>query len=215
MTKSKCVYVFAIFLLLLLSNSVSFADLLLKITANDYELNIGEEATIQILGKSELAIGLNGLNVWQLDMFVNNGGIVEVKTADGSAATAEINLVAPTPIAVPGSGWQEVNADLSGNVLGLGVSTPGPYDSATGVGDYSLLAEVTIVGIAVGQTTYTLGDADTPPYSLGFYGMLKDATNEDGSFVQGNNVFTVVPEPTSLLIISGLAALALRKRKTE
>jgi len=192
-------------------NAVSFAGLLFQITATKNTLTPGEEATISIWAyiEEELEEG-NGLNVWQLDMAVNTDGVVQV--------SADPVLIAPTPID-PASGWLSLNTDSTGNVYGLGVFTPGPQDSDTGVGGFSLLAQVTIEAIgAVGeQVTYELTDYT---HTTGFWGALRDDTMmpsyvypDNVQFLPGNNVFTVVPEPGSLLIMALMAGLALRSRK--
>lgn len=201
-----CVTVFLLFL-----TSVSSGDLIFKMTASKNTLAVGEEATIGIWAKAEEATGVNGLNVWQLDMVVDIGDKVAVKTAGGTAIT----LVAPSPMNSAGSGWLSVNSPLSGNVLGIGVTTQNtPQDSTTGVGDFSLLANVTIVALEEGTVTYNLADTGT----TGFYGILRDSTYYDINlsnleFQTGNNVFTIIPEPASLLIMAAAAGMVMRSRR--
>jgi hypothetical protein len=111
-------------------------------------------------------------------------------------------------------------------VLGLGATlATTPDDSDTGVGGFTLLVEVTIEGIAPGTVEYNLVDA--LELGGGFYGVLRDYFEEgpagnyydimDGNlqFVSGNNVFTVVPEPGSLLIMAFITGLALRNRRID
>jgi len=214
MMKHKMV-LFCLFISVLLClNSISFANLLFKMTADKYTLTVGQEATIDIWAKAEGATGLNGLDVWQLDMVVDTGNKVAVKTV---GANAIITLIAPAPM-YPLSGWTSVNSLLSGNVLGIRAYTlTTPQNSTTGVGNFSLLAEITIVALNEGTVTYNLISAGT----TGFYGMLADSTYYDvgnaapyaAVFQQGNNVFTVAPEPASIMIMTVMAGLALRSRR--
>jgi len=192
------------------------ANLVFQMTATQNALQVGQEATIGIWAKADEASGLNGLNVWQLDMVTNLDGVVEVKTAPDPV----ISLIAPAPYDATGSGWGSVNSPSSGNVLELGMSTVNNgQDSDTGVGVLSLLAEITIVAIGnVGdEVTYDLIDNGT----LGFYGILKDGTYYDigmGNLSfdssNNNNVFTIVaPEPGSLTILAVMSGLAMRRRR--
>ncbi|MDD5065087.1 MAG: hypothetical protein PHQ35_10085 [Phycisphaerae bacterium] len=201
-------------LVLLFFNAVSSANLLFQITADKNTLAFGEEATISIWAhiEEEVEAG-NGLNVWQLDMVVDTDGVVQVN--------ADPVLIAPTPIAA-GSGWSSLNADKNGNIYALGVFTPGPTDSNTGIGGFSLLAQVTIEAIGnVGeQVTYELTDYT---HTTGFFGVLRDDEGmpsymypDNIQFLPGNNVFTIVaPEPGSLLIMAVITGLAFRSRRID
>lgn len=228
MIKSKLKLVCFAVLALHFFNAVSFANLLFQMTATQNTLTVGEEATIGIWANiEEEPNGLNGLNLWQLDMVADVPDVVKVKT-DGTIPGTEIDFIAPSPQDPDGTGWASVNQDLDtnvfeGNVLGLGATLATmPDDSDTGVGGYTLLVEVTIEGIASGTVEYDLVDA--LEMGGGFYGVLRDYFEEeegnyydimDGNlqFVPGNNVFTVVPEPGSLLIMALMAGLALKSRK--
>ena len=64
------------------------------------------------------------------------------------------------------------------------------------------------MGLSAGEITYTLGDFD----GMGFEGYLSDYTNEPGNFLVENNVITVVPEPCTLVLMSILMGLGLRRR---
>ncbi|MGA1979737.1 MAG: PEP-CTERM sorting domain-containing protein [Sedimentisphaerales bacterium] len=216
-------------LVLLFFNAVSSADLLFQMTATKNTLAVGEEVTIGIWANiEEQTTGLNGLNLWQLDMVADVPSVVKVKT-DGTKSGTEINFIAPSPRDLDGTGWTSINKDLDanvfeGNVLGLGATIASmPDDSDTGVGGFTLLVEVTIEGIAPGTVEYNLVDA--LGVGGGFYGVLRDYFEEgptgnyydimDGNlrFVSGNNVFTVVPEPASVVLFAIASAFALRRRK--
>jgi hypothetical protein len=201
-------------LVLLFFNAVSSADLLFQITATKNTLTPGEEATVSIWARieEELQEGY-GLNVWQLDMVVDTDGVVQVN--------ADPVLIAPTPID-SGSGWSSLNADKTGNIYALGVFTPGPTSSNTGIGGFSLLAQVTIkaIGTVGEQVTYELTDDNHG----GFFGALRNdmitmmpsyVYPDNVQFLPGNNVFTIVPEPASLLIMAFITGLALRSRRID
>lgn len=213
-TNSKLKLVCFVVFVLLSFNAVSSADLLFKITATKNNLTPGEEATISIWAKIEEAVQPGyGLNAWQLDMVTNTSNVVQVN--DGPV------LIAPTPIA-SGSGWLSSNVGSTGNVYGLGIFTPGPTASDTGIGDFSLLAQVTIEAIVTTygqQVTYELTDYT---HTTGFWGALRSDQGmpsyiypDNVQFVPGNNVFTIVPEPASLLLITLGACLALRSRRID
>jgi hypothetical protein len=205
--KLTCFVVFV----LLFFNAVSSADLVFQMTADKYTLTSGEEATISIWAKIEEEVQPGyGLNAWQLDMVADTSGVVQ---ADANL------LIAPTPID-DGSGWLSSNVDSTGNVYGLGVFTSGGSKlSDTGIGGFSLLAQVTIeaIGTAGQQVTYELTDYTG---TTGFWGALRNDTSgpsyvypDNVQFLSGNNVFTIVPEPTSLLLMTLSAGLALRGRR--
>lgn len=211
MINNKASFVFLVILLLLFFNGASSASLVFRMTATDNTLIVGQEATIGIWAYAEEAAGLNGLNVWQFDMVVDTSNVIAVKTDGGTA----IDLIAPSPMDETMPGWSSVNSLLSGNVLELGaVTLDSPQDSDTGVGDFSLLAEITIVAIGQGQATYDLIDNGT----AGFYGILRDGGYYDINianleFRPGSNVFTVIPEPASLVIMAIMTGFALRSRR--
>jgi hypothetical protein len=186
--------------------SVTSADLILKMECSDYQIGIGQEAVISIYGMAEQASGTNGLNSWNLDMVVDVGGVVEASA---------VARVAPSPWDSGMPLYLALNDEDGGNwgdVIGLGVATQAfPQSSTIGVGKFDKLAEITIVGMAAGQVTYTLGDFG----GMGFEGYLSDYTNEPGSFLAGNNVITVVPEPCTLAMMTIMAVTAALGRRRK
>ena len=210
MTK-RMVYTCLGVLILLCFSSVCSADLKFKITADDYTLTVSQTATIDIWANiTDTVAANNGLNVWQLDMIVDIGGIVQV--------SADPSLIAPTPVD-PSSGWLSYNTDKTGNVNGLGVFTPGPTDSVTGIGGFDLLAQVTIEAIGTVGQQVTYGLTNT---GLGgsFIGALRDDSSGPSyvyptniQFLQGNNVFTIVPEPATFILLAAGATMAMRRKK--
>ena len=203
-------------------NSVSFANAVFKMTATRNILEVGETATIGLWANiEEQTTGLNGINLWQLDMVVDVGNVVTV---------VDVSLIAPSPRDTFMPEYVGINTPDSGNLLGVGASVfEAPKDSGVGVGEFSLLANITIQAIGLGEVTYSLG-GDT----LGFNAYLRDfdwgnwqdpsgtsvydstyAAPYRAVFQSGNNVFTVVPEPGSLAIMAVMAGFALRRRRVS
>ncbi len=195
--------------------STSCADLIFTMTADDYTLEVGQEATITIWAEiTDTLDPGNGLNSWQLDMVVDTGGVVEV--------SSDPVFVQPEPDFwdLSFSGWLSYNTDATGNVYGLGAITDGPTDSDVGI-SFLALAEVTIeaIGTVGQQVEYQL--AADPDGGNSFFGGLRDDTisptyniiSGNLEFQSGNNVFTIVPEPGSLMIMSIMAGLAALKRR--
>ena len=210
--KEKRAFIFCIIVsLILLFSSTSFANVVFKITADSSTIPLGQPAILSIWANvEEETTGLNGINVWQLDMVVNTGGIVSATNVD---------LIAPTPMDAGSGGSMTLDTDLTGNVYEMGASTTGVADSNTGVVDFSLVAEVTIEAIGVGTVEYRL--VDRLGGGSGFYAILRDGEYYDAVLdppekaVSENEfyAFTVeVPEPISLLLFGGMA-ITLRRRK--
>ena len=215
--------VFLVLLFLLSFSSLSFANAVFKIDASNYTLGIGDTEVIRLYASiEEQTSGQNGINLWQLDLFVDVGGVVSVTDVEIlQPAVPQLDPLIPS--------YVSINSLLSGNVLGMsGAALDPPKGSGVGVGGFTLLANITIEGLVPGQVTYDMG-GDT----LGFNAYLRDfdwglwedlpGTNVYDStydapyiavFQEGNNVFEVVPEPSSLVIMTIMAGLALRRRKT-
>lgn len=207
---------FLVLLFLLSFNSVSLANLIFKMEADKYTLGIGDTAIIGISAKiEEEPSGTNGINLWQLDMIADYDKVT----------VTDVEVVEPSPLDPLLGEYVYVNRDpadpenvvFDGNILGLGGGLDGAFAPTTvGVGGFTLLANITIQGLSLGTVEYSLTDA----YTTGFYAYLADMTyydidNGDITFQQGNNVFEVVPEPSSLVIMTIMAGLALRRRKTS
>ena len=188
----------------------SYAALYFKMTAEKTALTVGETATIEVFAYSEEAAGLNGLNGWQLSMFVSGGGggggVVEV-------VPGSITLFAPFSF---DSLVYSVNSP-SGAITDLSLNSLTPsVDSDLGVGDYDKIAEFSIQGISAGEVIYAIGDS-----GLGFFGSLRDfpipGNYFDGTFdtAASDTQFTIIPEPATLALLgSGISFLCLRSRKS-
>lgn len=202
----KMKVVLAMSLILWLS-SLSSADLLFKMTADKTDLLPGEQVTITLhaFAESPQATGANGLNGWNLDVLVDTGSAVEV-------VVGSVVFLAPSPSLF--TGYNSINSP-NGEIEYLNLVTMFNQGSNTSVDGYSAIAafDIKAIGLEGQSVTYTLGR------DLGgateFDGYLADGTRLQGVFDIANsqNVFTIVPEPSSLLILSGLTAIGFFRRK--
>ena len=182
----------------LVAGSAEAGMLKFKMTADKTELALGETATVSIWGWADdaLATGVNGLNVWQLDMVPDQSGVVSV---------TGVTILQPNP-RESGLGYFSINSPAEGTVGGLGaVSLNNPQDSTVGVGGYTELARVELeMLVETGAVTYELSNS---------YGILRDGTYFGaGEFdVAGSDVtFTSIPEPASLSMALGAMGLLCR-----
>jgi hypothetical protein len=218
MMKSACYAVLLVFLSLFFSNSAVAGILHFKMTAPKTTLAIGETTTVTVLAwvNDSIAAPANGLDTWQLDLSVNNNGVVGI-TKTGSVA--DITLLAPNPDPA-WSGWKAstVNTPVTGEVRAVAVNqlvVGAP--SYTGVGGFSQIFTFKIEALANGIATYTITDDGE-----GLFGILADGTQYDNSITPGsvifdagssNNTFTVIPEPTTLAIFAFAGLFAALRRK--
>ena len=214
----KSVFVsLSLVLIVLFVNSAFAGELHFKMTAPKTTLNVDEEVTVTVSAyiNDSVALPANGLDTWQLDLSVNNSGIIGI-TKTGS--NANITLLAPNPD-MSYSGWDgaSVNSPITGEVRSVGVvqkviGAP----SYTGVGGYSDIFTFKIKALALGTATYTICNDG----GGGFFAFLADSTYYEGSniiFDAGisNNTFTVIsaPEPASLVLFALAGILASVKKK--
>lgn len=233
MIKSKLRLVCFAVLALHFFNAVSFAGLVFKMTADQGDLGhpitalgVGEKVNVHVWAWVDDAIAEpdNGLDTWQMDLDVDNTGVIQITKTSG---VANIILIAPDPDP-DWSGWDEDSVNNEGDpyfgatgevrevvVTQEVVGAP----SYTGVGGYSEIFSFQIEALEVGTTTYTL--KKNFPDGL-FLGILADGTEFDYDIdpesvyfdaPSSDNVFTVVPEPGSLLIMTLMAGFALKSRK--
>jgi hypothetical protein len=187
-----------------------------RIVSDKTDLLVGGTAIIKVQAWVDSALGTagNGIDTWQMDISVNNiSGVVGITD---TAGIADISLIAPNPDSL-WSGWSSVNGPDTGEILEIAVSQEDfGASSETGIGVYSDLFSFKIEALAEGIVTYT-------PMDNGgglFYAALVDGTEFEGSDSGGvyfdeagsSNVINVTPEPCSLLIMSGLSILGLRRR---
>ncbi|MFH1370151.1 MAG: PEP-CTERM sorting domain-containing protein [Planctomycetota bacterium] len=233
MAKGKLHTYLSVIILLCLC-SISFAgldpSLVFKMTADKTDLLPGEQTTVHVWAWIYDTAGVqlldNGLEAWQTDLSVDNTGVIQI--------VGGINFLAPDP--APGwSQWDagSVNSPITGEIRQVQtIQQVWGAPSYTGVGvdndidnplNYSEIFNFTIEAIssiADSKATYTLMDDGGGL----FYGYLTDGTsfdNDDLSAYGGvyfydtgsANVFTIVPEPASMVLFVTAAAFAMRRRK--
>ncbi len=177
-------------------------------------LSIGGLVTVDVWAWVDSVHGTagNGLDSWQLDLDVDTSGVIGITETGG---VADISLTAPVPFFF--AGWASVNSPVTGEAGGVSV-TQSDATSETGIGGYSEIFSFQIEGLAEGTATYTIMDDGG-----GLLAFLSDDTwfeddisADGGVYFDGaasDNVFHVIPEPCSLMILSGLSLIGLRRRR--
>jgi hypothetical protein len=210
------IWVFFVVLCIFFS-APSSAALVFKITSDQTNLTVGQTTTVHVWGWADdpLAIGTNGLNTWQLSAMVDTTGIVEV-------VSGSVVFVAPSPWSTNSSdtGFASINAPSTGTVDYLRLMTADlPQDSSAGVGGYTEIArfDIEAIGTVGASVTYTLGGANFGGNLRDFIPSFDESYILSGSFNANDSqrIFTIVPEPSSLVILSGLwgASFLTRRKK--
>ena len=136
-------------------NTNASANLVFTMTASQNTLEVSETAVIGLWGEvEEQATGLNGINLWQLDMVVDTDNVIQVTNVEilQPAGDEGLDPFVPEYIYI-----NDENGDFFGDVLGMGgAALNPPSPSSVGVGGPTLLANITIEAIGVGQATYDL-----------------------------------------------------------
>ncbi len=194
--------------LFIIISASSSAALYFKMTADKTVLAVGETAVVSLFAYAEEASGLNGLNNWQMSVNVSGSGTLTV-------VSGSVSVVKPFAADVlVGS----VNSPLGAiRDLSLTAIPPG-IDSSLGVGGYHKIAEFTVEAVGVGQVLYTLGNGGS-----GFGGILRDYNPLNaatwGNMLEGvfnaaesERVFTIIPEPMTLVLLGSMGLIALNTR---
>jgi hypothetical protein len=194
----------------------SNAALVFKITSDQTLLTIGQTTTMHVWGWADdsAATGTNGLVDWELSLIVNNGGVVEI-TKDGNVK-GDITILAPSPFSTITPNWNQasVNATRTGQVSGVNALRNPDDVSSTGIGDYSELFRFNIKAVGEGMVTYGMSNmlGDLVDFETAF-------DSGDGSAVfnaaESSNILTVVPEPTTLVILSGFGIAGFLSRRKK
>ncbi|MCJ7777571.1 MAG: PEP-CTERM sorting domain-containing protein [Sedimentisphaerales bacterium] len=221
-------------LVLLFFNAASSADLVnptlvFKMTADKTALLPGEQTTGHIWAWIYTPTGIeepnNGLDTWQLDLSVDTTSVIEILS---------LNVLAPNPNpAYPPYQLASLNNPITGEVRRVAVSqlvTGAP--SLTGVGvdndidnpaNYSEICNFTIRAIQdplASSASYTIMNDG----GGGWFGILADSKEFDNESITAyggtyfyasgsDHVFTIIPEPATVVLFAAAAAFALRRRK--
>jgi len=220
--------------LLIFSSTVCLADLtspvlVFKMTADDTTLLPGQTTTAHVWAWIYDQAGAeqpdNGLDTWQLDLSVDNTGVINI---------TDINLLAPDPD-FSFSGWDaaSLNNPVTGEVREVAVvqkvigaaslTAVGVDNDIDNPANYSEIFNFTIqadLSPATSTAAYTIMDDG----GTGWFGILADGTEFDtasGTAYGGTyfydagseNVFTIVPEPGTLTMLVVMSAAALIRRR--
>jgi hypothetical protein len=222
---------------LLFFNVVSSADLVdptlvFKMTADKTALLPSEQTTVHIWAWIYTPTGIEqpnkGLDTWQLDLSVDTNSVIEI---------VSLNVLAPNPNpAYPPYNPDSLNTPITGEVRRVAVSQLHTNDpSFTGVGidddidnpaNYSEICNFTIQAIGAPTTSaaYTIMNDG----GGGWFGILvndpynpptfdnDDITAYGGTYFYASgsdHVFTIVPEPATVVLFALASAFALRRRK--
>jgi hypothetical protein len=231
-SKLKLIIYLAI-LVLLFFNAVSSATLVdptlvFKMTADKTALSQDEQTVVHIWAWIYSPTGIeqpdNGLDTWQLDLSVDNTGVIEIESLSVLAPN-------PNPAYFPPYNVASLNNPITGEVRGVAaiqlvVGAP----SLTGVGvdndidnpaNYSEICNFTIqaIGAPSASATYTIMNEGT-----GWFGYLADGTLFDNTDITADgdtyfydsgsdHVFTIIPEPATVVLFAIASVFALRRRK--
>jgi hypothetical protein len=216
--------------------SLSFANLtdptlVFKMTADKTSLMPGETTNVYIWAWIYTPAGIEkpnkGLDTWQLDLSVDNTSVISITS---------LNVLAPNPNqAYPAYQVSSLNNPVTGEVRQVAVSqvtTNAP--SLIGVGadndidnaaNYSEICRFTVQAAQnplASSATYTIKNDG----GSGWFGILANVAgttfdNSDSSAYGGtyfyatgsDHVFTIIPEPASMVLFITAAVFALRRRK--
>jgi len=174
-------------------------------TADNTTLSPGSTALVKVWAFADdpAATGNNGLVLWQMGVDADTPGVLDV---------TDHQFVAPDPLDIFDSAWNYNPAAGDFDIYAL---KDDDTTSTIGVGGFTEIYNFQVTALAAGTVEYTIGD--TPGGS--FTGELVDFTYYDYDLgtavfdaVNSDNVFTVVPEPATLILL-GLGALTLRNKK--
>ena len=184
---------------LLIVCSVSHADLIMSIVADDTALSVGDSTTLHVWGIADEAVVDNGLYDWSVSAVVDATGVVQVTSA---------SALQPIPID-PGSVIISQNVGGFGNVDASAAIQFTATESNAGVA-LTELFNFDVEAVAVGDVQYSLtniiGDLfDGTPYDDGL-GNVQFAG--PGPFIS----VVAVPEPATMILL-GLGSLVACRRK--
>ena len=185
---------------LLIVCSVSHADLIMSIVADDTALAVGESTTLHVWGIADEAVVDNGLYDWSVSAVVDATGVVQVTSA---------SALQPIPID-PGSVIISQNVGGLGNVDASAAIQFAATESNAGVA-LTELFNFDVEAVAVGDVQYSLTNiiGDLFDFTVNY-----DAGSENVQFSGPGPFISVVavPEPATLILL-GLGSLVACRRK--
>jgi hypothetical protein len=230
---SFCLGILPILILFFLSSiSVAALDgptLVFKMTADDTTLLPGEQTNVHVWAWVYTPDGIekpnNGLDTWQFDLSLNNNNVISITS---------LAVLAPNPNkSYPAYQASSLNNPMTGEVRGVAATQlVVGAESLTGIGvdnnidnaaNYSeicrFIIKANVSGSVGASAAYTIMDE-----GAGWFALLADGTEFDNSsltryggtyfYADGiQNVITIIPEPTSMVLLATAAVFALRRRK--
>ena len=187
--------------------SISHANLLMKVVAEETSLTVGESTTLHVYAWDEELVPDEGLKNWQCDVLASGGGTVSVLS---------YNLTGPAPVDLVFSFPPVLNSPGNGSVDNINALIQSAYTTSdAGVGvdsdpanaaNYTELFNFTVQASAVGTIDYSLVNLFAATFGTLTY-------NDSNVTLYSADTLNVVPEPTTLLILSGFSVMGLLRRK--
>jgi len=168
--------------------------------ADDDVIGIGDSTLMHVQAwvDDPAASGDNGLVLWQMDLSVDNAGVI---------GASNLNITAPVDIFDSGSSTDPLNGGVDAYAL-----KDDDMSSVIGVGGFTELFNFEVTGLSAGTAEYSIGNVligDLADFT-GFDISLGTAFLDTAGF---GNVVTVVPEPATLTLFALMSGFVLRRRR--
>ncbi len=158
---------------------------------------LGETATFRVFAQVQGNPAGDGIFGWDVDLTV--------------ADVTGTNVLDLLPATFASTGWD--NAGSTGTAVANGLDAiydTSFLDDSKGIGSPIELFSIDVQGMSLGSASLTIG----PDATQGADMATHLGTNDDsGNYSAGSVLITVVPEPTSMLLICAAAGPALLRRR--